>query len=110
MESLRRRVSQSQAHMRAELKELTKELTSVQQRSQKLYEAVEKGLLPMDSSLTERANKLQTQTASVATKIAGLRRLKQMPTEALGEKKIHAFTSVLRERLLIKIRVFSRSI
>jgi DNA-binding NarL/FixJ family response regulator len=34
---------------REQLKQLTKEFTNVQQRSQKLYEAVEKWLLPMDS-------------------------------------------------------------
>ena len=59
----------------------------MQQRSQKFYEAVEKGLLPMDSTLTERANKLQAQRQALLTEIARLRRLRQMPAEALGEKK-----------------------
>ena len=80
----------------------------MQQRSQKLYEAVEKGLLPMDSTLTERANKLQAQRQALLTEIARLRRLRQMPAEALGEKKIQAFTAALRERLLGKDRVFSK--
>ena len=31
-----------------------------------------------------------------------------MPLEALGEKKVHDFTAVLRERLLEKDRVFSK--
>lgn len=52
------------------MKHLTKELTSVQQRSQKLYEAVEKGLLPMDSTLTERANKVQAGAADRDCKAA----------------------------------------
>ena len=108
LEGLRKRLSQSQASHESRVKQLTKELTSVQQRSQKLYEAVEKGLLPMDSSLSERANKLQAQRQALLTEIAGLRRLKQMPVEALGEKKIHAFTAALRERLLGKDRVFSK--
>ena len=80
----------------------------MQQRSQHLYEAVEKGLLPMDSTLTERANKLQAQRQALLTDIAGLRRLKHMPLDALGEKKIRAFTTALRERLIEKDRVFSK--
>ena len=31
-----------------------------------------------------------------------------MPTEALGEKKVHTFAAALRERLLGKDRVFSK--
>ena len=76
LESLRKRLSQSQASHESRVEQLTKELTSVQQRSQKLYEAVEKGLLPMDCSLNERANKLQAQRQALLTEIAGLRRLK----------------------------------
>ena len=90
----------------AKLKQLTKELDRVQQSSQKLYEAVEKGLLPLDSALTERANELQAQRQALLTDMAGLRRLKQTTLEALGEKKIHDFMAVLRERLLGRDRVF----
>ena len=108
LERLRKRLSQSQASQDGKLKQLTKELERVQQSSQKLYEAVEKGLLPLDSTLTERANKLQAQRQALLTDIAGLRRLKHMPLEALGEKKVHDFTTALRERLLGKDRVFSK--
>ena len=108
LERLRQRLSQSQAAHESNVKHLTKELALVQQRSQHLYDAVEKGLLPMDSTLTERANKLQAQRQALLTDIAGLRRLKHMPLDALGEKKIRAFTTALRERLIEKDRVFSK--
>jgi len=74
LESLRKRFIHSQASHESKLKQLTKELTEVQQRSQKLYEAVEKGLLPEDSTLTERANKLQARRQALLTEIARLRR------------------------------------
>ncbi len=108
LEHLRKRLDRSQAAHGSKVKQLTKELDGVQQRSQKLYDAVEKGLLPMDSTLTERANKLQAQRQALLTEIAGVRRLKQIPVEALGEKKVQAFVAVLRERLLEKDRVFSK--
>jgi DNA invertase Pin-like site-specific DNA recombinase len=108
LERLRKRLSHSQASYDSKVKRLTKELDSLQHRSQQLYEAVEKGLLPMDSTLTERAHHLQAQRQLLLTDLAGLRRLKQMPVEALGEKKVLAFTTTLRERLMEKDRVFSK--
>ena len=108
LERLRTRLGQAQASQDGKLKQLTKELESVQRRSQQLYEAVEKGLLPMDSTLTERANKLQAQRQALLTEIAGVRRTKQMPLEALSGKRVLAFAAALRERLTGKDRVFSK--
>jgi hypothetical protein len=108
LESLRKRLKLSQTDHEGKLKQLTKEVENLHQRSNQLYEAVEKGLLPMDATLTERANKLQAQRQALLTEIAGLRRLKQMPVDALGEKKVHAFTTVLRERLIGKDRIFGK--
>ncbi len=108
LQHLRRRLDQSQATHDSKVKELTKELDGVQQRSQKLYDAVEKGLLPMDPTLTERAHKLQAQRQALLAEISGVRRLKQIPVKALGEKKVQVFVAALRERLLNKDRVFSK--
>ena len=77
----------------------------MQQRSQKFYEAVEKGLLPMDSTLTERANKVQAGAADRDCKAATAQ------ADASGGswgEEIQAFTAALRERLLGKDRVFSK--
>jgi hypothetical protein len=63
----------------------------------------------MDETLTARANKIQAQRQALLVEIAGLRRLKQMPVDALGEKKVQAFTTVLRERLIEKDRAFSKN-
>ena len=109
LEGLRKRLRRSQTDQEGKLKQLTKEVESLQHRSNQLYEAVEKGLLPMDETLTTRANKIQAQRQALLVEIAGLRRLKQMPLDALGEKKVQAFTTVLRERLIEKDRTFSKN-
>ena len=108
LESLRQRLGSSQAMHDGKLKRLRKELDTLQYRSNQLHEAVEKGFLPIDSTLTERANKIQAQRQGLLTEIAGHQRLKQIPVEALGEKKVHVFTTALRERLLEKVRAFSK--
>jgi len=108
LEGLRKRLSRSQTDQEGKVKQLTKELERVQQSSNQLYEAVEKGFLPMDSTLTDRANKLQAQRQALLTEIAGLRRLKQMPLNVLGERRVQTFTKILRERLIEKDRGFSK--
>ncbi len=108
LEGLRKRLRRSQTDHEGKLKQLTKEVENLQHRSNQLYEAVEKGLLPMDETLTARANKIQAQRQALLVEIAGIRRLKQMPVDALGEKKVQAFTAVLRERLIEKDRTFSK--
>ncbi|MBS0171313.1 MAG: hypothetical protein JSR62_13245 [Nitrospira sp.] len=90
------------------LKQLTKEVECLQHRNNQPYEAVEKGLLPMDETLTAQVNKIQTQRQALLLEIAGLRRLKQMPVDVLGEKKVQAFTMILREQLIEKDRTFSK--
>ena len=108
LEGIRRRLSRSRDSQDGKMKQLTKELEDVQKRSAQLYEAVEKGLLPMDGTLTDRANKLQAQRQALLTELAGLRRLKQMPMDALGPKSVAAFTAALRERLLGQDRTFGK--
>ena len=108
LEGIRKRLRRTQTDQEAKLKQLTKEVESLQHRSNQLYEAVEKGLLPMDETLAARANKIQAQRQALLLEIAGLRRLKQMPVDALGEQKVQAFTTVLRERLIEKDRTFSK--
>ena len=52
LEGLKQRLRRSQTDQEGKLKQLTKEVESLQHRSNQLYEAVEKGLLPMDETLT----------------------------------------------------------
>lgn len=108
LEGLRKRLGRSQTDQEGRLKQLAKEVERLQHSSNELYEAVEKGLLPLDSTLTDRANKLQAQRQALLTEIAGIRRLKQMPLDALGEKRAQAFAKILRERFMEKDRLFSK--
>ena len=100
LQRLRDRLSQSQSDLDGKIKKLTKELEDVQRRTTQLYEAVEQGHLPLDATLTDRAQKLQAQRQAILTEIAGLRRVKQMPVEALSGKQVQTFSSALRDRLL----------
>lgn len=80
------------------LKRLNKELVEVSTGIERLYEAVEKGVLPADDTLTQRSEKLQKRRQSILLEIAGLKRERQMPVLRVGSKSIKALTTSLCEK------------
>jgi len=91
-----------------ELDRLRQELAQVDTAVERLYEAVEKGVLDLDDTLAQRSKKLQARRQSVLLEMAGLRREKQMPTIKVGPKAIAAFSRSLREKLLEPGSKFAR--
>jgi DNA invertase Pin-like site-specific DNA recombinase len=81
------------------LKQLGSELEKNRQATDRLYEAVEAGLLPQDATLTERAHKLQSRRQEILTEMAGIKREAGMPNELLSGKNVRAFCNALRKRL-----------
>lgn len=77
-----------------------KELSELELATNRLYEAVEKDLLPMDNMLRDRAQTLKARREAVLVEMAGARRHKEMPTAMLSAKQVEAFGSVLRTRLM----------
>jgi DNA invertase Pin-like site-specific DNA recombinase len=88
------------------LKKLTKELNEIKLATDRLYEAVEKGLLPLDSSLQERAHKLQARRQELLILSAGYRRQKQFPD--IKQNQLEAFTKALRSKLLDRSSGFGK--
>ncbi len=82
-----------------QLKALTKELDSLKSQSDRLYEAVEKGLLPMDVTLQERVHKHQARRQELLTEIAGLRREKELPLDQIKPVHVAAFCFALKNKL-----------
>jgi len=81
------------------LKKLSKELEDQKQKTDRLYEAVEKGILPLDSTLHERVHKHQSRRQEILTEMASLKRETELPVSKLGPKNVQAFCSVLSEKL-----------
>ena len=66
----------------------------------RLYEAVEKGLLPLDTTLQERSQKLQARRQAVLSAQAGLRNKWDVAANHLTTAHIAKFTRALKARLL----------
>ncbi len=90
----------AQSDHASKLKPLQKELDTLKQSSERLFEAVEKGYLPMDETLQQRSHKIQARRQDVLLEIAGLKRQREMPTDILKAQHINAFSTALRKKLL----------
>ncbi|MGO9446065.1 MAG: recombinase family protein [Thiobacillaceae bacterium] len=81
-------------------KPLQKEMDSLTLATDRLYEAVEKGLLPMDETLQQRAHKLQARRQEILLEVASLKRQKDIPLDLLKPQQISAFSKALRAKLV----------
>lgn len=67
------------------MRTLKKELVELENATNRLYEAVEKGLLPMDDMLKVRAQKLKLRGEAVFIEVAGTKLLTRVPiSESIG--------------------------
>ncbi len=82
------------------LRELRKELAELDTAIERLYEAVEKGLLPMDDTLASRAAKLKNRRAALLRDIDGAKQAGETPLDLLSPATMDAFARVMRKRLL----------
>ena len=97
---LRKRQRATRGAEDARFQQLTRELKEIDAGIARLYEAVEKGLLPLDARLQERSQKLQARRQDVVVASAALRDSWDVPLNRLTPAYVQKFTRVLRTRLL----------
>jgi primosomal protein N'' len=108
LNELKKRLSKSRNAFAEQLKTLTAELEKNQRSLERLYHAVEEGMLPMDATLSERAHRLQAQRQAILTEIAGIRRQKEMPQQLLSSRNVAAFCQALKARLFDRSSGFGK--
>jgi site-specific DNA recombinase len=108
MKELQINLKHAHADQNEQIGQLTKEIDDIKQQANKLYEAVEKGFLPLNASLQERVHKHDARRQEILVELAGLRRQKEMPLTKLGKKHIAAFCSALKERLCDRASNFGK--
>jgi site-specific DNA recombinase len=100
LEALRTRVAKGRLGSGEELRRLRAELDQNQLASQRLFEAVEKGALPVDGVLAKRSRELQARRQALLLEVAALERETQLPTDLLAPGKVRAFCTALRTQML----------
>lgn len=108
MKELQVNLKHAHADQHEQITQLTKEIEDIKKQAEKLYEAVEKGFLPLNASLQERVHKHDARRQEILVELASLRRQKEMPLTKLGKKHIVAFCSALKERLCDKASNFGK--
>ena len=84
----------------AHRKPLQRELEQTQAGTMRLFEAVEKGLLPLDESLQQRAQKLKARKEEIMLEMAALNRQQEMPLDVIHPKNLDSFAKAMRKILL----------
>ena len=97
---LERRLKASRSVEDEALRGLARELDTLTLAANRLYEAVEQGVLPLDASLQERVRKQQARRQEILIEMAGLRRRGGLPLQNLRPGHIDAFARVVRAKLL----------
>lgn len=100
LEQLRARLQKKRGRSSEGLKRLRAELEQNRLGSERLFEAVEKGLLAMDGTLAKRAHVLQARRQALLVEIAGIERQDAMPSRLLLPRNIQAFCRALKEKML----------
>ncbi len=108
MRELRNSIKDSRLDQHEEIRRLNRELEELKGQTDKLYEAVEKGFLPLDASLQERVHLHQSRRQEILTELAGLKRQQEMPLAVLSKKQIGLFCSALKDRLLDRASNFGK--
>jgi hypothetical protein len=108
MKELQINLKHAHADQHGQIKQLSKELDDIKLQADKLYEAVEKGFLPLNASLPERVHKHDARRQEILVELASLRRQKEMPLTKLGKRHIAAFCTALKERLCDRASNFGK--
>ncbi len=108
LQALGDRLHKAGGHSSDRLRTLRGELERNRLASERLYEAVERGLLPLDGTLTKRAHDLQVRRQALLAEIAGLEREKQFPMELLSPRNVEGFCRALRAKMLDERSEFGR--
>ena len=105
---MKRHLKQAPSRQDETLGTRQKELVELETATNRLYEAVEKRLFPMDDMLKVRAQKLKARRETVLIKVAGTNRMKELPAAMLSAGQLDTFSTVLRVRVLDRTTGFSK--
>ncbi len=96
LRELRKRQGAARPAEDTRLQQLKRELKEIDAGIARLYEAVEKGLLPLDTTLQERSQKLQARRQDILVAMASLREKWEMPLSTLTPAHVERFARALR--------------
>jgi site-specific DNA recombinase len=102
MTSLREHLLTSNNGQQGRITELNKQLKKVEERQQRLMDAIETGILELDETTQRRAQQLKASREAVLIELAGVRSETTLPvTDYLKASQVEVLGKVLRQKLLV---------
>ena len=103
MSELRIRIQSSKNGQQERINEMNRQLKKVEERQQRLLEAIETGTIELDETTQRRAQQLKATREALFIEMAGVRRDTSLPAvEYLKASQVDIFGKVLRNKLLAK--------
>ncbi len=103
MEVLRKRIQSSKDGQQTKINDLNRQLKKIEERQQRLLDAIETGIVDLDETTQRRAQQLKASREALFIEMAGVRRDTSIPTgDYLKASQVDVFGKVLRKKLLAK--------
>ena len=106
LSEFKKQIKSAQEGEGQELKGLQRELDELQTATNRLFEAVEKGLLPLDATLQQRSHKLQARRQEILVEMAGFKRRQTLPD--IKPRQVDLFCKALRMKLMDRASGFGK--
>jgi chromosome segregation ATPase len=89
------------ADQKKKLKQLEAKLQETEQALSRLYEAIEKGLVELDSELKDRMQAHKRTKETALAEIAAMKRQQQSPLQTITPQKIQATANIMSQRMVM---------
>jgi site-specific DNA recombinase len=100
---LRKRTRNAKDHHQARINEINRQVKTLEERMQRLLDAIETGTIDMDEITQRRAQQNKAAREALLIELAGMRRQYALPAvDYIKPSQVDAFGRVLREKLLAK--------
>ncbi len=101
-------LKESQPNYDEQIRRLSREMEDIKKQTDNLFDAVEKGFLPLNESLHERVHRHEARRQEILIELARLRDQKDRPISKLTKKHVAAFCAALKEKLQDKESRFGK--
>jgi len=98
IDTMRDHARQHGSEGKIRIKKLETESKEIEQAENKLYEAIEKGILELDEKLKIRVQQHKVRREAITVELATLHQQNQSPMQTITPQKIEAITRVLNKR------------
>ena len=109
MVSLRKRLKASKDNQQNRINELNRQVRLIEERQNRLLEAIETGVIELDETVQRRAQQNKSAREALFIELAGVRRDQSSSIDQLKASQVEAFAKTLKAKLLAKDSALAKS-